>query len=211
MSDPAIDTCLVTEPGNSASLAEVVRQAQAGDHAAFEHLYQRFKTPIWRRLTSLVGQREVVNDLFQETFLRAWKALPRTGSNLQFGPWLGRIAANAAIDYLRHDAILDVFPFTNADLEEHQILLPQAVGPETGVSERECIEQALATMLPRYRVCVLLQDQWGFSQREIAQLLSITEKCVSGYISRGRAQLRQIYERLSGDVDKKTRGEAEYE
>ncbi len=207
MSEPAFDACVAPDPGDSASLAEIVQRARARDHAAFESLYHQFKTPIWRRLTALVGEREVVNDLFQETFLRAWKGLPGTSATLQFGPWLKRIAANAAIDYLRHTATIAIFPFMEEDQEEYQLLLPQVAGPEAGVSERECIEQALAAMLPRYRVCVLLQDQWGFSQREIAQLLSITEKCVSSYISRGRVQLRQIYARLSEDADQRTRGE----
>ncbi len=207
MPEPAFDGGIATDPGASASLAEMVRRAQARDHAAFENLYEHFKTSIWHRLTFLVGERDVVNDLFQETFLRAWNGLPATRPDLQFGPWLKRIAANTAIDYLRHDAKIEVFPFMDLDQEEYELMLPHVAGPEAGVSERECIEQALAAMLPRYRVCVLLQDQWGFSQREIAQLLSITEKCVSSYISRGRVQLRQIYERLSMDSDKRTRGE----
>jgi RNA polymerase sigma-70 factor (ECF subfamily) len=207
MSEPALDACIATDPDDSDLLAEIVRRAQARDHAAFESLYQQFKTSIWRRLTSLVGEKEVVNDLFQETFLRAWNGLPGTSSDLQFGPWLRRIAANAAIDYLRHNAKIEIFPLADADQEESQSLFLQVAGPEASVSERECIEQALAAMLPRYRICVLLQDQWGFSQREIAQLLSITEKCVSSYISRGRVQLRQIYKRLSGDAETRTRGE----
>ncbi len=207
MSEPAFGACIAPDPGDPASLVGIVRRAQARDHAAFESLYHQFKMPIWRRLTALVGEGEIVNDLLQETFLRAWKGLPGTSSNLQFGPWLKRIAANAAIDYLRHTATIAIFPFMEEDQEEYQLLLPQVPGPEIGVSERECIEQALMAMLPRYRVCVLLQDQWGFLQREIAQLLSITEKCVSSYISRGRAQLRQIYARLSEDTDQRTRGE----
>lgn len=207
MPEPAFDSSMATDSGASAALADIVRRAQARDHAAFEKLYQAFKTPIWRCLVSLVGEREVVNDLFQETFLRAWNGLPGTSGDLQFGPWLKRIAANAAIDYLRHNAIIEFFPLTDADQDEVELFLPQVAGPEASVSERECLKQALAALLPRYRICVLLQDQWGFSQREIAQLLSITEKCVSSYSSRGRAQLRQIYGRLSGDAVKRTRGE----
>ncbi|MGB8347526.1 MAG: RNA polymerase sigma factor [Ktedonobacteraceae bacterium] len=208
MSEPALDAWIATDPGDSASLAEIVQRAQTRDHAAFEYLYHHFKTSIWRRLIFLVGEKEIVNDLFQETFLRAWNGLPGTSSDLQFGSWLKRIAANVAIDYLRHNAAIEFFPLTGTNWEESQSLLLQVAGPEASVSERECIEQALAAMLPRYRICVLLQDQWGFSQREIAQLLSITEKCVSSYICRGRGQMRQIYKRLSGDAEKRTKGES---
>lgn len=207
MSDAALDASIAINSDHAVSLAEMVRRAQARDHAAFEYLYHHFRLSIWRRLTFLVGEKEIVNDLLQETFLRAWKGLPGTDADLQFGAWLKRIAANAAIDYLRHNTAIEFSPLTDFDGDEPSPLSFQVAGPEVGVGERECIEQALAAMLPRYRVCVLLQDQWGFSQREIARLLSITEKCVSGYVSRGRVQLRQIYLRLSTDVEKKTGGE----
>ncbi len=134
MSEPALDACIATDPCDSDSLTEIVRRAQARDHAAFENLYQHFKSSIWRRLTSLVGEKEVVNDLFQETFLRAWNGLPGTSSDLQFGPWLRRIAANAAIDYLRHSARIEFFPLTDVDQEESQSLWPQVAGPEARVS-----------------------------------------------------------------------------
>ncbi|GCE24241.1 sigma-70 family RNA polymerase sigma factor [Dictyobacter kobayashii] len=205
MSKPVLDTSPTPDPEDSASLAALVRRAQARDQLAFEALYQRHKAFIWRRLYSLVGEKEDVNDLFQETFLRAWNGLPGTSADLQFGPWLKRIAANVAIDYLRHKVIIEFFPFEDDTHEEFQARLPQIVDPQICVSEKECIEQALAAMLPRYRMCVLLQDQWGFSQREIAQLLSITEKCVSSYICRGRIQVRQLYKQFSGIISRKWR------
>lgn len=206
MPESAFDARSSAIDSHPSEAADIVRKAQAGDHAAFEYLYQCYKTSIWQRLMSLVGEQEVARDLFQETFLRAWNGLPKTRANLQFGPWLKRIAANTAIDYLRHKTTLKFLPFPEPDQEELQWSIPQVAGPEVSAGEKECIEQTLAAMVPRYRLCVLLQDQWGFSQREIAQMLSVSEKCVSSYISRGRIQMRHLYKSLSGDNEIRAKG-----
>lgn len=140
-----------------------------------------------------------MQDLFQETFLRAWQKLPELKSGVPFESWLKRIAANLAIDYLRHERQALFVSLSGEDGESGaRYILPSAVGPEVEFDLREGIRLALQAMSPQNRACVLLQDQWGFSQREIAQLLHITEKSVSAYISRGRERLRRAYLNLSG-------------
>jgi len=78
-------------------------------------------------------------------------------------------------------------------------VLLQAPGPEEHAGEKERIEQAFQYLSPRHRICLLLHDQWGFSQREIAALLNISEKSVSAYMVRGREQFRRLYLRLIGE------------
>ncbi len=191
------DTANAEVAAQQAWLAEAVQRARARDHAAFEALYQHYKNLIWKRLVHFIGEKEVVYDLFQETFLRAWNKLPEMSQDMPFEAWLKRIAANIAIDYLRHEKRLLFLPLPEDDSSFSELV--SLAGPEERLSEKECIEQALAHMSPRYRVCLLLQDQWGFSQREIAQLLNISEKSVSANISRGREQVRQVYVRLAGE------------
>ncbi|MDQ6662751.1 MAG: RNA polymerase sigma factor, partial [Chloroflexota bacterium] len=169
------------------ALREAVQRAKNRDHAAFTLLYQHYKSLIWKRLIYLVGNKEIVYDLFQETFLRAWNKLPELRDEAQFGSWLSRIAANSAIDYLRHEKKIQFLSLPEDNSDEYvSFLMPTIAGPEEHISEAECIAQALAQMSPRYRICVLLQDQWGFSQREIAEILQISPKGVSAYVSRGR-------------------------
>jgi RNA polymerase sigma-70 factor (ECF subfamily) len=179
--------------------AQAVRKAQDGDHAAFVSLYQHYKTGVWQRLTYFVSDREAVQDLFQETFLRAWQKLPELKSGVPFESWLRRIAANLAIDYLRHEKQVLFVSLTEDNGESATLsILRNTVGLEAEFDLREGIRLALQAMSPQNRVCVLLQDQQGFSQREIAQLLQISEKSVSAYVSRGREQLRQAYLDLGG-------------
>ncbi len=73
------------------------------------------------------------------------------------------------------------------------------VDPEEQVGQSEWVRLTLAQLSAKYRTCLLLQLEGGFSQREIAQMLGITEKSVSSSISRGRQQFRQAYLRLEQD------------
>jgi RNA polymerase sigma-70 factor, ECF subfamily len=198
---PAVD-----EP----ALAEAVERARARNHAAFDYLYQRYKALIWKRLVYIVGEKEVVYDLFQETFLHAWQKLPEMRQDVPFEWWLKRIAANIAIDHLRREKKLLFLPLAEGESENQTpSIIFRVEGLEEQFDMRESIQQALRQMSPQNRACVLLQDLWGFSQREIAQMLNISEKSVSAYTSRGREQLRQVYSRLTGEFRQIKEGETE--
>ncbi len=195
-------------PDDEAALAEVVQRARNRDHAAFEYLYRRYKALIWKRLVYFMGEKEEVYDLFQETFLRAWQKLPEMGQEVPFESWLKRIAANVAIDHLRREKKLQFLRLPEDDSGSPITFeVPKVSGPAEQIDLRESIQQALKQMWPQNQACVLLQDQWGFSHREIAGLLNISEKSVSAYISRGREQLRQVYTRLAGEAQETEEGE----
>lgn len=182
-------------------MREAVKRAKDRDFAAFELLYHTYKKDVWERLVYFVGNREAVQDIFQETFVRAWIHLPATNDDVVFDAWLLRIAANLAIDYLRHEKRITFLPLPQNESEESFWDQKYATADsQQRLSERECIEQALAQLPPKHRVCLLLQDHWGYSQREIAQLLAISEKGVSVYVSRGRRQFREAYACLSGEL-----------
>jgi hypothetical protein len=74
------------------TLGELVQQAQQGEHAAFAALFEQYNALICRYLTRLVGNIELGHDLAQDTFLQAWRSLPRLRDSEYFGPWLYRIA-----------------------------------------------------------------------------------------------------------------------
>jgi RNA polymerase sigma-70 factor (ECF subfamily) len=198
MQQPAPDPSDSARGMDKASVLETVGRARAGDRSAFETLYSYYKKPIWRRLVHLVGDEESAHDLFQETFLRIWIKLPETHGSLQFEPWLYRITANIAIDYLRHRKKMVFLPLPEDGLEERNSTgFPNTESHEEHLCDMECMKQALATMSPQYRTCLLLQVAWGFSQCEIADILKISEKCVSAYVSRGYRQLRRVYRQFS--------------
>src|SRR6476469_5056571 len=75
-------------------LVALTQAARRGSEAAFAALFERFQTPIVNYLYRLMDDWEVANDLAQDTFLKAYSALPTTDPSLQISPWLYRIATN---------------------------------------------------------------------------------------------------------------------
>lgn len=170
----------------------IVELARQGDASAFAALFHMYNAPLCTYLARMVGDDEAGRDLAQETFTRAWKSLPGLSGELQFKPWLYRIATNLAKSHLRHARIVRWLPWTeHADMRQH-------ASPEESVSEAECIKAALAQLAPQCRACLVLQVVGGFTQREIAAMLHISEKSVSAYVSRGREQFRQAYRGAKG-------------
>jgi len=188
-----------------------VERVRARDHGAFEELYKYYTRPILSRLVRLVGDREIAEDLHQETFLRAWRYLPETNDSLKLQPkfqsWLYRIAANLAIDHIKREKKFELLPLPEDEQNMHShIEYLSITGPEAYICEKECYKKAFASLSPRHQTCLLLYDQWGFSQREISLLLDINVKSVSAYISRGREQFRQAYWYLTNELSQIEKG-----
>ncbi len=191
----------VPPPPDQVALKTLVEQAQAGDRLAFTRLFEQFNASICRYLARLVGNDELGRELAQETFLSVWRGLPGLQEASRFTPWLYRIATNLARSHLRRARLIRWLPWLEHDEGEQQHFYPTLASPEEQVSEAERVALALRQLSPQSRTCLLLQLEGGFSQREIADLLSISEKSVSAYISRGRQHFRQAYLRLVSESD----------
>src|SRR5436309_14462595 len=194
MSQSARDPTVAPVLTDTVWFVEVVRDAQAGNISAFNTLFQYYNARICTYLARMVGNDEEGRDLAQETFIKVWRALPGMHDEMHFDTWLYRIATNTAIDHLRRGK----FRWTlckNSKANETSKGM-ETVGPEARVEEAELIKLALAQLSPQYRACLLLQHVAGFTQREIAQSLNLSEKSVSIYVARGCEQFRQAYARL---------------
>ncbi|HEY7349493.1 MAG TPA: RNA polymerase sigma factor [Ktedonobacterales bacterium] len=168
-------------------------RAQGGNQAAFEALYEHYNNQICRYLIRMVGNDGVGCELAQETFLKAWEALPGLREPARFASWLYRIATNCAYTYQHragrlHLVSWDVYESGGEELS--------VAGPEKRVEETELLKLALARVSPTYRPCLILYVVEDLPQRKIADLLKIKESSVSKYVSRGKEELRQIYHRL---------------
>ena len=100
---------------NPEELNELVQQAKYGDSAAFTHLYDYYLTPIFRFIYFRVRTKEDAEDLCQQVFVKAWKALPEfEHEGTSFSAWLYRIARNTTIDYWRKKKSLSLDPSSPA-------------------------------------------------------------------------------------------------
>ncbi len=183
--------------------SQLVKRAHAGDQLAFEVLFERYNTRICRYLSRMTGNDGVGCELAQETFLKAWEALPGLREPSRFAGWLYRIATNCAYTYQHHHRHLQMVPW-DVYSEEHE---EQGVlGPEEHIEETELLKLALARVSPTYRPCLILYVIEELPQRQIADLLKMKESSVSKYVSRGKEELRQVYYRLVKDQDAPARG-----
>ena len=186
------------------ALGALVQRAQQGEHAAFAALFERYNAPICRYLTRLVGNAELGRDLAQDTFFQAWRSLPRLRESERFSPWLYQIATNLARSHARRARLIRWLPWS--DPLESTAGSSRLERPDDLVGEAEQVTLALAELPPKRRACVLLALEGGFTHREIARLLGLSETSVNTYLSRGCHQFRLAYERLANESTASEKG-----
>ena len=99
------ETAPATSPHEVPISAEILARARKGDADAFSHLFNMHHPQIFTYLVHLVGRREEAEDLAQESFIKAWRALHTLHDETRIAAWLYRIATTTALDYLRRQKL----------------------------------------------------------------------------------------------------------
>jgi RNA polymerase sigma-70 factor (ECF subfamily) len=179
---------------------EVVLLARGGREAAYRELVRRYERPVFALLYRMVRDRELAEDLSQETFVKALNAIDSYRPEFKFSSWIFKIANNAAIDHLRRRELdtlsLDGSP--HAETPEAMQATALQIGarqesPLDAVEARElggAIEAAIGRLRPEYRSCILLRHVEGRAYEEIAEILDLPLGTVKTYIHRARNELR---------------------
>ena len=178
----------------------LVRAAQAGDRAAFDELVARYDDNVYRLARNLVRSEEDAWDVYQETFLKAYRALPRFRFECSFYTWVYRIATNVCMDALRRRSVrrevsaqtVDAAGVTQ-DLFEQVASLTPAANPEQMLLSHEVgerIEWALRRLSPRERLVFELKHYQGLKLRTIGELLDTTEETAKNALFRATQKLR---------------------
>ncbi|MDQ2652290.1 MAG: RNA polymerase sigma factor [Chloroflexota bacterium] len=170
---------------------DLVGRAREGDQVAFATLFETYHAPILNYLHRMVGDRAMAEDLTQDTFIKAYNALPSTRPDLAFKPWLYRIATNTAISQLRRRKIVQWIPF----MPGHDHASEQSI--ERSVGRKQDIEQTLSKLPQHYASALLLRHYQGLSLAETADALGITENAAKLRLFRARKAFAEIY----GSVD----------
>ena len=185
---------------------EIVVLARAGEEAAYRELIRRYERPLFSLLYRMVRDRELAEDLAQETFIKALNAIESYRPEYKFSSWIFKIANNAAIDHLRRRELdtLSLEGSPHAETPEAVEATALQIGdrqesPLDVVEARELggqIEQAIARLRPEYRSCILLRHVEGRAYEEIAEILGLPLGTVKTYIHRARNELRQALAHL---------------
>jgi RNA polymerase sigma-70 factor (ECF subfamily) len=182
---------------------QLTLEACKGSMAAFEALVVYYEPRIRRMLYSLTQDSQLTQDLCQETFLAAYRALPRmNGEELRFAPWLYRIALNQLRSEWRRHKHVSVVSFSmqqgNGDEifdDSGEACLVSGEYFEEQVVQHDLIERVMAQLPPASAMCLLL-DAEGFSYREIAETLQDTLSAVRSRLSRARQAFQRLYRTL---------------
>ena len=174
----------------------ILDRAQAGNSAAFTALFDQYQRPIVNYLYRMVNDREVAEDLAQDTFLKAYRAIDRTDPDLNFRAWIYRIATNTAMSYFRRKRLLQWIPFGPGTPDRGKDLrLAERVG------ESQLIEQALAKIGPSHSSILLLRHHQGLSIDEMAEALGIKPNAAKVRLFRARKAFAQAYEALTSESE----------
>ena len=197
---------------DSDSDAVLVQRAVAGDQRAFELLVIKYQRRLQRLIGRLVRDTDLVEDIAQETFIRAYRALPQFRGESQFYTWLYRIAVNTAKKFLqerkRSPTMSDRAFLPNEDNDETFRVVVEPINdetPESVLAAKEiavAVNSGLAALPLDLRQALTLREIEGLSYEEIAAVMDCPMGTVRSRIFRARelisAKLKPMLERQTG-------------
>jgi len=161
--------------------------SESEKNALFETLFETYQKPILNYLYRLLGSVQRAEEVCQDVFLKAYRALDRLPEDANHRAWLYRIATNAAYDQLRRRKLIKWLPLLENDRSESE-----SPGPELSVGTRQVVQQALAKLPAKYRAPLILYSVQGYSTREIGQMLSLSDGAVKTRLYRAREMFRKV-------------------
>lgn len=177
---------------------QLVERAQRGDKQAFELLVVKYQRKLARLLSRFIRDAGEVEDVAQETFIKAYRALPSFRGDSAFYTWLYRIGVNTAKNYLvaqgrRAPTVTDV---DNEEAEDYEgnDQLHDLNTPESELATRqiaETVNKTLQELPEELRTAITLREIEGLSYEEIAQIMNCPIGTVRSRIFRAREAIAQ--------------------
>ncbi len=168
----------------------IIARARRGDADAFEQLVVAYRDQVFRLALRMCGSEADADEVAQEAFLSAWKALPNFRGESQFSTWLYQLTTHAAIDLMRREkrqiAADDITGVNAADPAPS----PQQQAEQS--EQREIVRDAILQLAPEQREVVVLRFMEELSYEEIGAVLKLPSGTVKSRLNRAKAQLKEI-------------------
>ena len=182
--------------GEEVSNSELVKKSQLGDKSAFEELVKRHQDLVFSLSFKLTGNRELANDVAQEAFIRAWKAIEKFRGDSTFGTWIYRITVNTAWTIKKktkkHYSL-------NIEDTQEPVVIDEKKDPELVAINSDLsvvLRKALNQIPLEQRIIVELKNIEGRSHKEIADYLDISVTAAKVRLHRAHQKLRNILEEI---------------
>ena len=181
----------------------LIRQALAGDQKAYHKLRLKYYVPIFKLVNRMIRNREEVEDLTQEAFIKAFTSLASFNEEYSFSTWLYKIATNNAIDQVRKRK-LQTFSINKpieSDENDYSFELPDT-DPEPdqemiAAQRKKMLDEAMNSLPAKYRQVILMRHVDEKEYQEIAKILKLPLGTVKAHIFRARELL---YKRLRDKI-----------
>jgi RNA polymerase sigma-70 factor (ECF subfamily) len=174
---------------------ELVALSISGDTNSFNELILRWERPIYALAYRTIGREEDARDVCQETFLRAFRALPGFRGQSKFSSWLYRIALNLCRDWLRKERRA---PVVQAPEDVDLMELAAAAAPTESIEDvvarhdqTRAVERAMASLSADQRTAIVLKEYHGLTFQEIADVLGCPLSTVKTRLYQGLTVLRR--------------------
>lgn len=181
-------------PSSAAADAEALARAQAGDHAAFAHLYSLHKRRIYSLCLRMVGNSAEAEDLTQEAFLQLHRKIATFRGDSAFSTWLHRLAINVVLMHLRKKGLPFLMSLDEAMEPQHDDGPGRSFGaPDLSLSgsiDRLALERAVGDLPAGYRLIFVLHDVEGYEHNEIAAMLDCSIGNSKSQLHKARLKLR---------------------
>lgn len=172
---------------------------QRGEREVYKILVERYQERIRNLVYSIFHDHEIVDDLAQEVFIKAYEALPTFRLDSSFYTWIYRIAVNKSRDEMRRKKIRRFLSFqTLVDEANKELTAKLSVQPEDR-DAKEIVALGLQALPEKFRSAIVLKDIEGLSYEEIAKILRCELGTVKSRLSRARSMMRKILQPLLED------------
>lgn len=181
----------------------VINRALSGDQDAYSMILDRYRGPLYHMLYKMVHNKEEAEDLVQEAFMKAFRALASFNEEYAFSTWLYKIAANNCIDFLRKKR-LQTYSY-DKPLEAKDGELRREYADEDKETDKPLLDDEKTRMInaaidelpPKYKLAIELRHRDEMSYEDIAEQLNIPLGTVKARIFRAREMLKR---RLKGTI-----------
>ena len=177
---------------------QLIFQAQQGDARSFRTLVERYMKQAYNLAYSYLSNHDEADDVVQESFVRAYRALHGFRGEAQFPTWLFRIVINVSLNHLSSRKKKDEREVRIAD-DQMQV---SAHGDPTGTTAdvREHIERALHELPSMQRAVVIMRHLNGLSTKQVSGILNCSEGTVKTHLYRGLKRMKSLLEFLGGET-----------
>jgi RNA polymerase sigma-70 factor, ECF subfamily len=183
---------------------ELVARSIRGDNESFNQLILRWERPIYALAYRTIGREEDARDVCQETFLRAFRALPGFRGQAKFSSWLYRIALNLCRDWMRRERRVPVVqPPEGVDLMDLAAEAEPSESIEDLVARKDLtalVERVMERLPEEQRTAIILKEYHGLTFQEIADVVGCPLSTVKTRLYQGLTVLRRELAKSAGRV-----------